>query len=233
MRGDTWSQFGRVCDSQFRRFKWTTGSGSHSCRLSWAELPAAPAAEAATEAEARPETNVAIIGMRMDTHRHTKPDSDSSSETPRPVGAIFSSFQWALPPRSFVFAAFSILLYKSVNISIYLLVMRLLDSTFYPPSSGRCIYMCRVLTIAPVAVWARTRRTQATKICVNGLWLGAGPSCLCACCCWMHWRPPVGAVDGVGVTMSHFHKHENEMSENVLHFFVCLYLSVCVSCMCS
>lgn len=36
MRGDTWSQFGRVCDSQFRRFKWTTGSGSHSCRLSWA-----------------------------------------------------------------------------------------------------------------------------------------------------------------------------------------------------
>lgn len=185
----------------------------------WAELPAAAAEAAATEAEARPETNVAIIGMRMDTHRHTKPDSDSSSETPRPVGAIFSSFQWALPPR--------------VNISIYLLVMRLLDSTFYPPSSGRCIYMCRVLTIAPVAVWARTRRTQATKICVNGLWLGAGPSCLCACCCWMHWRPPVGAVDGVGVTMSHFHKHENEMSENVLHFFVCLYLSVCVSCMCS
>lgn len=76
------------------------------------------------------------------------------------------------------------------------------------------------------AVWARTRRTQATKkLCQRPLtWRGPFLVSL-----WMRWRPPVGAVDGVGVTtMSHFHKHENEMSENVLHFFISVYIRVCV-----
>lgn len=62
---------------RFRRFKWTTGSGSHSCRRSWLpdRLPAA-----AAEAEVRPETNVAIIGMRMDTHRHIQSQIQSHRE---------------------------------------------------------------------------------------------------------------------------------------------------------
>lgn len=63
------------------------------------------------------ETNVAIIGMRMDTQRHrhrhghttardTEPDPHwRGTETPRPVGAIFCSFVHSIALRHFRFFA--------------------------------------------------------------------------------------------------------------------------------
>lgn len=119
--------------------------------------------------------------------------------------------------------------------------MRLLDSTFYHRHrlAGRCIYMCRVLTKAPpedaavplsepglVGLDARKRPIAIKKSVSTAFDLALLPLPLLLLLL-LHTADALAPACGrslqtVGVTMSHFHKHENEMSENVLHFFVCL-----------